>query len=404
VPLEMWGRPLTDDTGQVRFGLTAFVDISQRRETEQVLAQHAALLDIAHDVIYMKDAHNRITFWNRGAEVIYGWTREEAVGQVVSSLLKTEFPMPFEAIQDILRRDGHWDGELVQHTKSGERTIVVSRFVADLNPDGTVATVMAINTDVTARKRVEAELARIAVEREELNMDLKRSNDELEQFAYVASHDLSEPLRAISGPVSLLARRYQGQLDPDADRFIGFAVDGCERMQTLINDLLAVSRVGRVEMRISSVDMNTLVGTVLGAVQPAVEARHAHVTSDDLPVISGDAGQLNQLFQNLISNAIKFTPPDVEPSIHLGCQHHEDRWEFTVTDNGIGIDERHRERIFGMFKRLHTRDAYPGTGIGLPVCKKIVERHPWPDRRRRRPGRKRHHLLVHHPLQQEKRV
>src|SRR6185436_8171448 len=151
---------------------------------------------------------------------------------------------------------------------------------------------MAINTDVTARKMVEAELARVAVEREELNMDLKRSNDELEQFAYVASHDLSEPLRAISGPVSLLARRYQGQLDADADRFIGFAVDGCERMQKLINDLLAVSRVGRIEMKISRVDTNALVGTVLGALQPATEARHAQVTRDDLPVISGDAGQL----------------------------------------------------------------------------------------------------------------
>ena len=375
VPLEIWGRPLTDDTGRVRFGLAAFVDISQRRMTEQVLAQHAALLDIAHDVIYMKDAGNHITFWNHGAEVTYGWTREEAVGRTVSSLLRTEFPLPFEAIQAILRRDGRWDGELVQYTRSGERTIVASRFVADLLPDGTVATVMAINTDVTARKRVEAELARTALEREELNVDLKRSNDELEQFAYIASHDLSEPLRAISGPVSLLARRYQGQLDADADRFIGFAVDGCERMQTLINDLLAISRVGRVEGRISMVDTNALVGTVLGVVRSTIEARHAQVTSDDLPAISGDAGQLNQLFQNLISNAIKFTPADVEPRIHLGCQNQDDHWRFTVTDNGIGIDERHRERIFGMFKRLHTRDAYPGTGIGLAVCKKIVECH-----------------------------
>jgi light-regulated signal transduction histidine kinase (bacteriophytochrome) len=175
--------------------------------------------------------------------------------------------------------------------------------------------------------------------------------------------------------VSLLARRYEGQLDADADRFIGFAVDGCERMQTLINDLLAFSRVGRVEMTMSPVDTNALVGTVLGALQSAVGARHAHVTSDDLPPISGDTTQLNQLFQNLIANAIKFTPPDVEPRIHLGCEHRDDHWRFTVTDNGIGIDEHHRERIFGMFKRLHTRDAYPGTGIGLAVCKKIVERH-----------------------------
>jgi PAS domain S-box-containing protein len=375
IALEWWGTPVLGDTGKVRFGLAAFVDISQRRKIEQTLAQHAALLDIAHDVIYMKDSDSRITFWNRGAEVIYGWTREEAVGQVVYSLLQTEFPMPFESIEVILRRDGQWDGELVQHTKSGERTVVASRFVADLNADGTLATVMAINTDITARKRVEAELARVAVEREELNVELQRSNDELAQFAYIASHDLSEPLRAISGPVSLLARRYQGQLDADADRFIGFAVDGCERMQTLINDLLAFSRVGRVEMTMSPVDTNALVGIVLDALQQTVEGRHAHVTSDDLPPISGDPTQLNQLFQNLIANAIKFTPPDVKPLIHLGAQHQDDHWRFTVTDNGIGIDAHHRERIFGMFKRLHTRDAYPGTGIGLAVCKKIVERH-----------------------------
>jgi PAS domain S-box-containing protein len=372
---EWWGTPVLGDSGEVRFGISVGVDISQRRATERALAQQAALLDLAHDVIFIRDAHGRITYWNQGAETVYGWTSEEAIGQISNDLLHTEFPEPIEDMEASLCRDGRWDGELVQHSRSGERTVVVSRWVAQLNSDGTVATVMAIHTDVTARKNVEAELARIAVEREELNVDLQRSNDELEQFAYIASHDLSEPLRAISGPVSLLARRYQGQLDDDADRFIGFAVDGCERMQTLINDLLAFSRVGRVEIAISPVDTGALVGNVLDALQPLVDARHAHVTSDVLGPISGDRTQLSQLFQNLISNAIKFTPPDDEPRIHLGCQHRGDHWRFTVTDNGIGIDARHRERIFGMFKRLHTRDAYPGTGIGLAVCKKIVERH-----------------------------
>jgi light-regulated signal transduction histidine kinase (bacteriophytochrome) len=295
--------------------------------------------------------------------------------QLHADLLHTEFPEPIEEMEASLARDGLWQGELVQHSRSGERTVVVSRWVAQLKPDGTVATVMAIHTDITARKRVEADLARIAVEREQLNVELQRSNDELAQFAYIASHDLSEPLRAISGPISLLARRYQGQLDDDADRFIGFAVDGCERMQTLINDLLAFSRVGRVEPIMSPVDTSALVGNVLDALQPAIEACHAHVTSDVLRRVSGDTTQLGQLFQNLISNAIKFTPPDAEPRIHLGCEYCGDHWRFTVTDNGIGIDARHRERIFGMFKRLHTRDAYPGTGIGLAVCQKIVERH-----------------------------
>jgi len=378
IPLEIWGTPMTDESGRVRFGLAAFVDISQRRKTEKALARQAALLDIAHDVVYVKDADHRITYWNRGAENTYGWTREEAVGQIIYELLKTEFPEPFHdvhGIDAVLRRDGLWDGELVQHTKSGERTVVSSRFVAEMHRDGSLATIMALNTDITARKTAEAELARHAAELQALNLELSRSNDELEQFAYIASHDLSEPLRAISGPISLLARRYEGQLDDDADRFIGFAVDGCERMQALINDLLAFSRIGRQELEFVDVDTNAVVDNALDAVRVAIGDSDGRVSRDALPHVWASETQLRQVFQNLIANAIKFATPGTEPRVRIRCQRAGDDWCFSVTDNGIGIDAEHRLRIFGMFKRLHTRTAYPGTGIGLALCKKIVERH-----------------------------
>jgi PAS domain S-box-containing protein len=374
-PVEAWGAPLTDDDGRVRFGLAALVDISKRRAVERSLIQHAALLDMAHDVIYIKDAHHRLTYWNRGAEITYGWTREEAIGQVVYELLRTELPEPMESIEAAVRRDGQWDGELVQHTKYGERRVVSSRFVAEYTPDGTLCSFMTINIDITARKQAEAELARRAEELRTLNLELTRSNDELEQFAYIASHDLSEPLRAISGPISLLARRYEGQLDADADGFISFAVDGCERMQTLINDLLAFSRIGRLQVSGVEVDANVVADTAVAALQMAILDGRAHVTRDDLPRVSASASQLGQLFQNLVANAIKFASPGVEPRVHIGARQVGDDWRFAVTDNGIGVESEHRERVFGMFKRLHTRTAYPGTGIGLALCRKIVERH-----------------------------
>ena len=377
VALEVWGRPITEDSGAVRYAIIAFADISERLARDRRLTQQAVLLDLAHDAIFIRDADRRITFWNRGAEDLYGWSREEAVGQLSYELLTTWFPRPIEEIETQLSREGHWNGEIVQHTRDGRTLIVETRWAAEFGPDGSVAAVMAINTDVTGRKAAEEEARRRAEQLEVANQELNRSNDELAQFAYVASHDLSEPLRAISGPVSLLARRYQGRLDPDADQLIAFTVDGCQRMQTLISDLLAFSRVGRVEAGIAEVDLDGLVATVLTGLAPTIEERRAIVTTGELPVVRAEPTQAMQLFQNLLTNAIKFTAPDVTPCVHVGCERDGDgdAWRFTVTDNGIGIEPRHRERIFGMFKRLHSRDAYPGTGIGLALCKKIIERH-----------------------------
>jgi light-regulated signal transduction histidine kinase (bacteriophytochrome) len=225
----------------------------------------------------------------------------------------------------------------------------------------------AVLRDVTERKRAEEALARQAEE-------LARSNAELEQFAYVASHDLQEPLRMVASYTQLLARRYRGRLDQDADEFIGYAVDGVTRMQALINDLLAYSRVGTRGVATEPVDAEAVLRRVLSTLGPAMEEAGAALSHDPLPSVTADAVQLGQLFQNLIGNAVKFRGAEA-PRVHVGAARGEGEWVFSVRDNGIGIAPEYRDRIFIIFQRLHSRAEYPGTGIGLAICKKIVERH-----------------------------
>ncbi|GGL62194.1 histidine kinase [Streptomyces fumigatiscleroticus] len=205
--------------------------------------------------------------------------------------------------------------------------------------------------------------------------DLKRSNTELEQFAYVASHDLQEPLRKVSSFTQLLQRRYGGRLDERADQYIGFAVDGANRMQVLINDLLTFSRVGRVLNDHTEVSLEEVLEHTRDALSVSIEESGAEITHDPLPTVVGDATQLGMLWQNLLSNSIKFRDTDRPPRIRVGVRRDEGMWEFTVTDNGIGIAPEFQEKVFILFQRLHTRDAYPGTGIGLAMCKKVVEFH-----------------------------
>ena len=217
------------------------------------------------------------------------------------------------------------------------------------------------------RRRTEIELeSRVA--------DLARSNAELEQFAYVASHDLQEPLRMVASYNQLLARRFKGQLGPDADEFIGYTVEGVKRMQRLINDLLAYSRVGTRMNARSDVDLEKVLADAMSNLERAVVEGAAVVTHDPLPIVRADEGQLVQLLQNLIGNAIKFRGADA-PRIHIAVKREPGAFTFAVRDNGIGIDPQYFERIFVIFQRLHPREDYPGTGIGLAICKKIVERH-----------------------------
>ncbi len=224
-----------------------------------------------------------------------------------------------------------------------------------------------LSVELDERRRAELQLARYADE-------LARSNAELEQFAYVASHDLQEPLRMVASFTQLLGKRYRGKLDQDADEFIGFAVDGANRMQRLINDLLAYSRVGTRGKPLGPTDCNVVFKQARDNLAKAIEESSAVIYQDPLPVVAADEVQLLQVFQNLIANAIKFHGPE-PPQIQVTAARRDHERIFAIKDNGIGIAPEHQKRIFAIFQRLHHRSEYPGTGIGLAICKKIVERH-----------------------------
>jgi light-regulated signal transduction histidine kinase (bacteriophytochrome) len=229
------------------------------------------------------------------------------------------------------------------------------------------------------RQRIVDEVSKLHQAHELLDartQELQRSNSDLEQFAYVASHDLQEPLRAVVSYLQLLQRHYQGRLDERADKYIGYAVEGGRRMQQLINDLLAFSRVGRQDRALGAADGEAALARALANLRAAIAESGAQVTHEPLPTVRADATQLEQLLQNLVSNALKFRGREA-PRVHVWAERlaEERAWRFGVRDNGIGIAPEHRERIFGLFQRLHGRGEYPGTGLGLAICRKVAERH-----------------------------
>jgi PAS domain S-box-containing protein len=334
-------------------------------------ARYGGMINISSDAVVSINEAQEITFFNPGAEKIFGFAAEEVLGREIDILIPHAF-RPGHAAQVRAFGDGP-----VSARRMGERGQISGLrrngeiFPADASISkmevGGERIYTAVVRDVTERTRAEESLARQAAE-------LTRSNAELEQFAYVASHDLKEPLRMVASYTQLLARRYGDQLDDDAREFIGYAVEGVTRMQSLINDLLAYSRVGTRGGEFEEVELDAVVHQTLVTLGPAIEEAGADVRVDALPAVKGDPMQLMQLFQNLIANAVKFHG-DAPPRVHLTAERGEEEWVVSVSDNGIGIAPEFAERIFVIFQRLHSRDEYPGTGIGLSICKKIVERH-----------------------------
>jgi PAS domain S-box-containing protein len=298
-----------------------------------------------------------------------------AIGRIVTerrALLLTDAPTGDGRVPDQAwaRREG-------PVTFAGHPLLVGDRALGVLEARAPQA--LAEDTLLALERTAEAIAHGVARRRAEIELDerareLARSNADLEQFAYVASHDLQEPLRIVASYNQLLARRYRGQLDRDADEFIAFSVDGITRMQRLISDLLAYSRVGSRPRELAPVDMERVLATALENLGHAMADAGARVTHDPLPTIEGDDGQLVQLLQNLIGNAVKFHGP-AAPAVHVSARAGEHEWVFAVADNGVGIEPQYFDRIFVIFQRLHARESYPGTGIGLALCKRIVERH-----------------------------
>ena len=470
--LEVSADPLTVD-GQPRVLLT-LADITERRRTEEALQRLAAIITSSEEAIIGKTLDGVIQSWNRGAELIYGYSAGEVVGQPVSLLQSPDRPDEIPALLEKVRRGEPVERYETERMRKDGRLIQVSLTISPIkDAAGRIVGASAIAHDITERKRAEAERARLASFPErnpipimEISMDgrmtyanpasrklfpdllekgirhpwltdweavksafqeggeqvkdrdvavgdrhyhqslifireaqciriyglditdlkrneqalqragaeLTRSNEELRHFAYVASHDLQEPLRVVAGYVQLLERRYKNKLDADADRFIQFAVEGASYMEQLINDLLAYSRLSSAAKPFQPTDMQAVLSKVLAILQHSISESGTVITSEPLPAVVADETQMTQLLQNLIANAIKFRS-ERPPEIHVSARREDGRCTFAVRDNGIGIDREYWDQIFVIFQRLHTREKYKGTGIGLAICKKIVERH-----------------------------
>jgi PAS domain S-box-containing protein len=326
------------------------------------------MLDEIYDGVYSCDAKGYFTYVNPGCTKITEYSEDELIGKHFLELIVTESKN--EALEFYKNQFVNRISETIYAfqitTKTGQKKWV-EQTVSLLSDKNLVLGFQCIVRDITERKKAENEL-------EAKTANLKRSNEELEQFAYVTTHDLQEPLRTIANFVDLFDKKYRGKIDDEADDYVKYIVNATETMQELIKDLLDFSRIGK-NVTFQKTDCNKVVNSVLSELQLLIKETNARITVSELPIVNGNDSELKRLFQNLISNAIKFQRKDFPPEVTISCSEKDGKYLFECRDNGIGIDEQYYDRIFIIFQRLHNITEYQGTGIGLATCKKIVELH-----------------------------
>ena len=365
IPVEIGLNPIQTSDGLMI--LSAITDITERKLADE---RFRLVVEACPSGMIMTDADGKIILVNAEAERLFGYAREELFGRSIDILVPA------------LARAGHLKHREGFVARPQARRMGIGRDLYGARKNGTQVPVeiglnpiqtsdglmiLSAITDISERKRA---IQALAARSEEL----QRSNADLEQFAYVASHDLQEPLRMVSAYAELLAEHFKGRVDKKAEKYISYAVDGAKRMQQLVRDLLAYSRVDSQAKTPTLIKSEIVVKNVLDSLKVAIEESRAEVACDELPAVRADTVQLAQVFQNLVGNALKFHG-ERPPRIRIGAERNGDKWIFRVADNGIGIDMQYAERVFQMFQRLHERGRYDGSGIGLAIAKKIVERH-----------------------------
>ena len=349
------------------------IEVAERTQQTNLLN---LTLNLTHDAIFVRDMNAVITYWNRGAAELYGWTPQQAIGKRSHELFRTVFPTPLVDIDAELLRTGRWEGEL-KHTKpDGSRVVVLSRWSLRREEGGRPAAILETNNDITDRKHREEEIERLNQELAQRSAELAGTNKELEAFAYSVSHDLRAPLRHMAGYTELLRKRVSSALDEKSQRYVANVSESATRMGNLIDDLLAFSRIGRAETHTTMVSLEQLVQEALTEVRQDVGDRKIVWTIAQLPACYGDRSMLRLALINLISNAVKFTRTRSPAEIEIGCMNQErDQVVVFVRDNGVGFDMKYVGKLFGVFQRLHRAEAFEGTGIGLATVQRIAHRH-----------------------------
>jgi len=369
-------------------GALWFVTVRRRIETELRTAcdrleheveqrtRQARLLDQTHDSIFVRDMNGVITYWNRGAQELYGWSAQDAVGKKSHELLGTVFPAAAANAHGALLERDRWEGELVETKADGTHVVVASRWSLRRDDQGQPAAVLVTNNDITARKHREDEIVALNRELFKRTEDLAAANKELEAFAYSVSHDLRAPVRHVIGYSELLQKQAASSLDEKSQRYMKSILESAKRMGTLIDDLLGFSRIGRADTNKTAVDLGQLVREVITELRPQTGGRDIAWNLGALPACHGDRAMLKVVLVNLISNAVKFSRHRAPAEIAIGSikgQHN--RIEVFVRDNGAGFDMRYADKLFGVFQRLHLSEEFEGTGIGLATVQRIIHRH-----------------------------